>query len=212
MPAVLHESDEETAPTVYQAYLRAQSDPELLDIVRHLDPERYPARLDAAQREARRRRVLQTPVYSQAEYLIRRTGVFALILASLLLGLTALLTPDDVRGPSWPTPEMVPDGILVSEALRLFGSAILRAIIVVSVWLGLPLATAGALGGWLISQARLVWKRQARADVWQWALVTFLILVSSMAVVAGPFSSIPDLFDSHRAFWARVHTLWCPWF
>ena len=50
MSSSLLHADEETDMSVYGAYLRAQTDADLMDIALHLDPARYPARQSAAGR------------------------------------------------------------------------------------------------------------------------------------------------------------------
>ena len=81
MSSLLLHADEETDPGVYGAYLRAQADADLLDVARHLDPERYPARCDAAGREIRRRGLLQPQAFTRSEMAIRRLALGALALA-----------------------------------------------------------------------------------------------------------------------------------
>jgi len=51
----LHDSDDEFDLDVYRSYLAAQSDNDLMDIGRHLDPDQFPARTEAARRELTRR-------------------------------------------------------------------------------------------------------------------------------------------------------------
>lgn len=209
MTQVLHEVDEETDVGAYGAYLRAQNDDDLLDIVRHLDPDAYPARLDAAQREARRRHVLHLPVYTPAEYVIRCVAVGALALSGLTLLLTNLLTPEQAAGPAWPSGDMLPDDIRVSQALLLFLVAFLRAGVVWSVRLGLYGGTLLALGYWTLTRARPVLRRRARADVWRLCGLAWATLTVIMALATGPGSAVPALFPLPDG-WPRGLTLLDP--
>ena len=194
MSLTLLHADEETDTGVYGVYLRAQSDGDLLDIAGHLDPERYPARCDAAGREVRRRGLLHAPVYSAAESVMRRLALFALALAAVTLALTLCLTPDDAAGPSWPTGEMLPDGTPMSEVMRLFGVAILRGLVVWSARFGVYPGLLLLLGGWAVGHVWPLFQRRARADVWRMAAFGFAVLLLAIFLAAGPHSAVPILF------------------
>ena len=125
MDALL-EKDEEVDAGVFPAYLRGQSDADLLDISDHLDPERYPYRVDAVRRETMRRRVLSVAVHSTEERFIRGFALLVLLYAGLVVLLTVLLNPDDLTGPAWPTDEMLTNGTLVITVMRLTLIGLLR--------------------------------------------------------------------------------------
>lgn len=194
MSSALLGVDEETDTGVYGAYLRAQSDGDLLDIARHLDPLRYPARCDAAGREVRRRGLLHTEAYTAAEGVIRRLALTALALTALTLALAGLLTSNDAAGPSWPTGEMLPDGLPVSEAMRLFGVAILRGAVVWCAHLGIYPLLLLMLGGWIATRAWPVRQHRARADVWRLTTLAFAALTLAVTLAAGPRSAVPVVF------------------
>ncbi len=210
--ALLH-ADEETEPGVYGAYLRAQADADLLDILQHLDPERYPARCDAAWRELRRRGLLQAPAYNPTEAAMRYLALGALALAAVLLVLTALLTPADAAGPSWPTGEMLPDGIHLSLVTHLFGVAILRGIVFWSARFAVFTLLIAPLGGWLLGQVFTRRQRRARTDVRWLAAFGLAILVVAVTLAALPGSAVPALFDpsaGEASGWQRALPLWDP--
>ena len=193
--ALLH-TDEETDMGVYGAYLRAQTDSDLMDIALHLDPERYPARRDTAGRELNRRGLLQTSAYTPAEGVIRYLALAALALSPIVLALTLLLTPADAAGPAWPTGDMLPDGLPMGEMTRLFVVALLRGMVVWGAHLGVFLLLPLCLGGWAVRFALPVRKRRARADVWRLVLLGFAALLVSLCLAAGPGSAVPCLFTA----------------
>jgi len=208
--ALLH-ADEEAEPGVYGAYLRAQADADLLDILRHLDPERYPARCDAAGRELRRRGLLQMPAYTATEAVMRYLALGALALSVVTLLLAALLTPDDAAGPSWPTGEMLPDGAPLSLVARLFAVAILRGVVFWSARFGLFTVLLASLGGWLLGQLGTSRRRRARADARRLAALGLGVLLLAMSLAAFPGSAVPSLFDSSAgdgSGWQRALPLW----
>lgn len=211
--ALLH-ADEEAEPGVYGAYLRAQADIDLLDIARHLDPERYPARCDAAWREMRRRGLLHTPAYTATEGFIRYLALSALGLAVVTLALAALLTSDDAAGPSWPTGEMLPDGAPLSLVARVFAVAILRGIVVWSARFGLFPLLLAPLGGWLLAQVRGLGRQRVRTDVLRLALLSLCILVFALGLATNPQSAVPSLFPAASGdaagAWQRALPLWDP--
>lgn len=213
MSSSLLDADEETDAGVYGAYLRAQSDTDLLDIALHLDPDRYPARLDTAGRELRRRGLLHGPAYTPAELAVRRLSLAALALSLILLALTAILTPTDAAGPSWPTPDMLTDGMPFGEVARLFGVALLRGAVLWGAHLGLFLLLPGFLGGWAVRFAVPALRGRARADVWRLALLGFAALTLAVGVAIGSQSAVPTLFTasagSHSVF-QRTLPLWDP--
>ncbi len=194
MAFTLLEADEEADQSVYGAYLRAQTEADLLDIARHLDPDRYPARADAVAREMGRRGLLHTPAYTPAEGAIRYAALAAFALSAVLLTLAALLTPDDALLPSWPTGEMLPDGMPLDAILRIFTVAILRGVVVWCAHLGVPAFLLLALAGWTLPRVRAVLRRRARADVWRLTLGALVTLSLSLALAAGPRSAVPLLF------------------
>ena len=194
MSSSLLHADEETDMSVYGAYLRAQTDGDLLDIALHLDPERYPARLGSAGRELNRRGLLQASAYTPAEIRVRYAALAAFALSFFVLLLTLLLTPADAAGPSWPTPEMLPDGLPLGEFTRLFAVALLRAMVLWASHLGLFLVLALWLGGWVLRYALPLARRRARADVWRLALLGFAALLLSLCAAVGPRSAVPAVF------------------
>lgn len=194
MAFTLLEADEEADQSVYGAYLRAQTEADLLDIARHLDPVRYPARADAAGREVRRRGLLHTPAYTPAEGAIRYVALAALALAAALLTLAALLTPDDALLPSWPTGEMLPDGMPLDAVARVFSVAILRGVVVWCAHFGVPAGLLLALAGWTLPRMRAVRRRRARADVWHLTAGALVTLSLALGLAAGPRSAVPLLF------------------
>jgi len=205
--------DEEAEPGVYGAYLRAQTDTDLLDIARHLDPESYPARCDAAGRELRRRSLLHTPAYTATEAVIRYFALGAFALAAVTLLLAAMLTSDDAAGPSWPTGEMLPDGMPLSAVARLFAVAILRGIVFWGARFGLFTFLLTPLGGWLLAQVGSLRRRRVRGEVLRLALLGFGVLIAAMALAANPDSAVPQLFASSRdsgSAWQGALPLWNP--
>ncbi|MGI4789334.1 MAG: hypothetical protein ACRYFS_10855 [Janthinobacterium lividum] len=196
MSSILLHADEETDMGVYGAYLRAQTDIDLMDITLHLDPERYPARCDTAGKELRRRGLLHTSAYTAAEGVVRYMALAAFALALLVLTLTVMLTPTDAAGPSWPTAQMLPDGIRMGEFTRLFVVAMLRGAVIWGAHLGLFLVLPVYLGGWSLRYAVPVRRRRARADVWRLALLGFAALFTSLCAAVGPSSAVPSLFTA----------------
>lgn len=186
MAVALIAPDEETDVGSFRAYLWAQTDADLLDITRHLDPERYPARLDAARRETERRRVLPVSADTPREAGLRGLSVVALALAVLTLTLALLLTPLEARGPSWPTPEMLPDGITLSEIAHLFGIALLRGVVV---W-------SARFGVFIVFLAGTAWGgaagRMVKPDVRRLSGFAFFVLL--LTVLAAAFSPVRILF------------------
>ena len=211
--ALLH-ADEEVEPGVYGAYLRAQTDADLLDIARHLDPEGYPARCDAAGRELRRRGLLHTPAYTATEMGIRYLALAALALSAFILVLTVLLTPEDAAAPSWPTPEMLPDDIPLSQVGHLFGIAILRGLVVWAARFAVPLLLLAPLGGWLLAQVPGLHRSRTRRDVLRLALLGAGVLLCTISLAACPHSAVPSLFSASAgddaSGWQRALPLWDP--
>ena len=214
MSFTLLEADEETDAGVYGAYLRAQTDADLLDIARHLDPEGYPARVDAVGREMRRRGLLHTPAYTATEGVIRYLALGAFALAAVTLLLAALLTSDDAAGPSWPTGEMLPEGTPVSVVARIFAVAILRGIVVWSAHFGVFTLLITPLGGWLLGQVRNLRPRRVRPEVLRLAGLALGSLLLAIVLAAGPHSAVPALFpasaSSSASPWQCALPLWDP--
>jgi len=198
MPYTLHQVDEETDTNVYQTYLRAQTEADLLDILRHLDPERYPARLDAAQRELRRRHILHLPVYTPLEYTIRFLCMAAFALSAVTLALAALLREGDVAVLTGPGSASLQDGMPVSRIIFLMLLVVLQTVVTAGVRLGVYPLLVAALAWWTVSRALPTWRRQARADVWRLALGAGLALLLSVLVACNPHSALPDLFSPIR--------------
>ena len=212
MSSLLH-ADEETDMGVYGAYLRAQTDSDLMDITLHLDPQRYPARLDIAGREIHRRGLLQSSAFTPAEAAVRRAALAAFALSFLVLLLALLLTPGDAAGPSWPTPEMLPDGLPLGEFTRLFVVALLRAVVLWGAHLGFFLILPAYLGGWVVRFALPLRRGRARADVWRLALLGFAALLGSLGVTVAPVSAVPALFAASAGSHStgqRCLPLWDP--
>lgn len=209
MTQVLHRTDEETDVGAYGAYLRAQSDADLFDILRHLDPERYPARLDAAHREAARRHVLQFPVYTPQEYAIRCAALAALALAGVTLALALLLTPQAASGPLWPDRESLPDGVAVSRIFLLYTISLLRGTVEWCVHLGLYAGAFLTVGYWTLTRAVLLRRHRARADVWRLVALAWAVLSITLFLASCPRSAVPDLF-SPPGGWPRALTLLNP--
>ena len=213
MSSSLLHADEETDMGVYGAYLRAQTDTDLMDIALHLDPQRYPARLDSAGREMHRRGLLQSSAYTPAESAVRNTALAAFALSFIVLLLTLLLTPADAAGPSWPTPEMLPDGLPMGEFTRLFAVALLRGAVIWGAHLGFFLILPIYLGGWVLRFALPLHRGRARADVWRLALLGFAVLFGSLCTAVGPKSAVPALFvasAASRSTAQRCLPLWDP--
>ena len=195
MPYTLHQADEETDTGVYQTYLRAQTEADLLDIVRHLDPDRYPARLDAAQRELRRRHVLHLPGYTPTEYAIRFLCMAAFALSAVTLGLAALLGENDAAILTGPGATSLQDGMHVSRIVALMLLVVLQTVVTASMRLGCYPLLVGILAWWIVSRALPVRRHQARADVWRLALGAGLTLLLSALLACNPHSALPDLFS-----------------
>ncbi len=211
MIGTLHQRDEEVDVGAYQVYLRTQSDMDLMDIVRHLDPELYPARLDAAWRESRRRHVLSAPVYSSKEYAIRGIAVAAILLSIVTVALAIAMTPAEAAANVWPA--TIPDGTSTSILIRVMCIAVLHGIVFWSVRCGLYPLGICALGYWLVTRGPSIQHHKARKDVWQFVLLAQVILLSTIAVSA--FSAVPLLFysaDQDISSWQRAFSLLQPWF
>ena len=209
MDALL-EKDEETDSGVYAAYLRAQNDADQLDIARHLDPERYPARVDAARREAERRRVLPVAVYSLEERTVRGLCVAAWLHAAVILLLTLLLTPADAAEPRWPDMDRVPDGTSAAEIMRRALLGGLRAVFVGGAHIGLAPLFLLLLIGWLLLRAP---RRAVRVEVKWDALAAVAALAAAFCLAAAPFSHVPELAGLSAmgdTFGARLVTLLVP--
>ncbi len=206
----LLEKDEETDSGVYAAYLRAQSDDDLLDIARHLDAERYPARVDAARREADRRRVLPITVYGLEERFIRGLCVTVWLYAAAVLLLTLLLTSADAAGPRWLALDHVPDGTSAAELMRRALLGFLRAIFVDGVRMGLAPLLLLTLTGWLFARAL---RSTVRPEVTWAALAAALALIAVFCLAAAPWSHVPELAGLSGmgdTFGARLVTLLVP--
>ena len=206
----LLEKDEEVDTSIYAAYLRAQSNADLLDIVLHLDPERYPARVDAARRETLRRHVLPVTVHTTEERFIRGLAVVAMVFSFALVLLAVLLVTDDIVEPRWQDLSQIPDGTPVSTIMRLGLLGVLRAVVVSSVHAALVALTLLTLAGWLLAHVR---RHTIRADVKRLALIACLVLCAAFALAAAPFSSVPALLDPSSAdsgFATRLLTLLKP--
>lgn len=202
--------DEEVDSSAYAAYLRSQSDADLLDIVLHLDPEHYPARADAARRETLRRRVVPLTVHTSEERFIRGLAVAVFLLSATFVLLALLLTAPDAAGPRWPDLDHVPDGTPASEIMRQCLLGILRALVVGSAYLGLAPLAFLTLFGWLLAHAR---SHAIRADVKRIALFALLALIAALALSAAPFSNIPALSGLSAGdpdFRGRLFTLLWP--
>jgi hypothetical protein len=213
MSSSLLHADEETDMGVYGAYLRAQTDTDLMDIALHLDPDKYPARQSAAGRELNRRGLLHASGYTAAEAGIRYGALAAFALSFLLLALTLLLTPTDAAGPSWPTPEMLPDGLPMGEFTRLFIVAMLRGTVVWGAHFGWFCLLPLYLGGWVLRYALPLYRRRARADVWRLALLAFAALFVSLCAAVCPSSAVPALFTASAGSHStaqRCLPLWDP--
>ena len=195
MPYTLHQADEETDVGVYQTYLRAQTELDLLDIVRHLDPHRYPARLDAAQRELRRRHVLHLPGYAPFEYTLRFLCMAAFALSAATLALAALLGEDDVLALAGPGATTLQDGMTVSRIITLMLLVVLRTVVTLGVRLGLYPVLVGVLAWWAVSRALPARRQQARADVHRLACAACLALLLSAGLACNSRSALPDLFS-----------------
>ncbi len=194
MSSSLLHTDEETDMGIYGAYLRAQTDTDLMDIALHLDPQRYPARLDSAGRELHRRGLLHSSAYTPAESAVRNAALAAFALSFIVLLLTLLLTLTDAAGPSWPTPDMLPDGLPMGEFTRLFAVALLRGAVIWGAHFGFFLILPAYLGGWVLRFALPLRRGRARADVWRLALLGFAALFGSLCTAIGPSSAVPALF------------------
>lgn len=213
MSSSLLHADEETDMGVYGAYLRAQTDTDLLDIALHLDPQKYPARLDSAGRELHRRGLLHASAYTAAEIRVRYAALAAFGLSFLVLLLTLLLTPADAAGPPWPTPDMLPDGLPMGEFTRLFAVALLRGAVLWAAHFGAFLVLPLWLGVWALRFALPVRRRRARADVWRLALLAFAALLLSLSAAVGPNSTVPALFAASagsKSAAQRCLPLWDP--
>ncbi len=213
MSSSLLHTDEETDMGVYGAYLRAQTDSDLMDIALHLDSLRYPARRDIAGRELHRRGLLHSSAYTPAEAAVRNAALIAFALSFVVLLLTGLLTPGDAAGPSWPTPDMLPDGLPLGEFTRLFVVALLRAAVIWGAHLGFFLILSAYLGGWVLRFALALRRKRARADVWRLALLGFAALFGSLCLAVGPNSAVPALFAASagsRSTAQRCLPLWDP--
>ena len=212
MPITLLQADEETDPSAYGAYLRAQSDADLLDVARHLDPDRYPARSDAAAREVRRRRLWQAEAFTAEEMAVRRLALAAFALAGATLALAFGLTPVDAAGPTWPTGDMMPDGTPMSEVLRLFAVSVVRGVVVWGARSGVCGLLLLGLGGWACGRARAALRGRIRGDAWRLAALSLLALVVALGVASGPQSSVPLLsgIPADASPWDRALPFWDP--
>jgi hypothetical protein len=205
MIAALYAVDEETDAPAYAAYLREQSNDDILDILRNLDPERYPARLDAALREARRRLVVQTPLYSTAENAVRHVAVAAFLLAAALLTLTFLLTTSDAAGLSVSAESMITEGTPVSEIIRVAVVALLRAVVLCGARCGVYTVVLVWLSYWLATRGWRLRAHRARLDVWRLCGVAWLALVGALISASVPQSAVPALANRPAG---AMRTLW----
>ena len=212
MPPTLLQADEETDPSAYGAYLRAQSDDDLLDVARHLDPALYPARCDAAGREIRRRRLWQGEAFTAEEMAVRRLALFAFGVAGVSVALAFGLTPADAAGPAWPTGDMLPDGMPMSEFVRLFAVALGRGAVVWGARLGVYGLLLAGLGGWVCVRARPAFRGRIRRDAWRLAALGLATLAVAVCAASGPQSSVPLLFGvpADASAWDRALPLWDP--
>ena len=94
--------DEEADIFEYRQYLSAQSDDDLCDITRHLDPEHCPRRFEAARRELTRRHVLLAPAFSPGENALRYGALLAIVFCVLTLLLAVTMSPEEARQPQPP--------------------------------------------------------------------------------------------------------------
>lgn len=202
----LHNVDEETDPGPYCLYLRAQTDDDLFDIAQHLDPDRYPARRDAARREIDRRHVVPLALYTSNEYLIRNTALFGFALAGATLALSALLTGDATSSPAWPT--TIPNNCTALHAVLMYLTAILRGVVVWSVHLGVYDIALGTLAYWTVSRGARLFSHRARLDVWRFVAAATAALIAAMLIATGPSSAVPNLFSSEDS--ASLFTLLNP--
>ena len=212
MPSTLLHADEETDPSAYGAYLRAQSDDDLLDVARHLDPALYPARCDAAGREIRRRRLWQREAFTAEEMAVRRLALFTFTLAGVTLGLAWGLTPADAAGPAWPTGDMIPDGMPMSEFVRLFAVALVRGAVVWGARFGVYGFLLAGLGAWVCGRSRAAVRGRTRRDAWWLAALAVAALAVAVCAASGPQSSVPLLFgvSEDASAWDRALPLWDP--
>ncbi len=212
MPSALLHTDEETDPSAYGAYLRAQSDDDLLDVARHLDPTLYPARCDAAGREIRRRRLWHGDAFTAEEMAVRRLALVAFPLAGVTVALAWGLTPADASGPAWPTGDMLPDGMPMSEFVRLFAVAVGRGAVVWGAQFGVYGLLLVGLGSWVCGRARAALRGRVRRDAWRLATLGLAALTVAVCTASGPRSSVPFLFGVPKdaSVWDRTLPLWDP--
>lgn len=186
----LLEADEEVDSSVYAAYLRAQSDADLLDILLHLDPERYPARVDAARRETLRRRVTPVTVYSLEERFIRGMAMVSFVFSGILLLLMALLTPTEAALARWPDLDVMPTGTTAGEIMLRLLLGVLRALISGSVLFALPPLLLFILGGWLLIRG---WSRTVRRDAKSIVAGSLVALCAVLLLAASSWSNVPTI-------------------
>ena len=205
----LLEADEEADSSVYAAYLRAQSDADLLDILLHLDPERYPARVDAARRETLRRRVLLVTVYSLEERAMRGLAVAAFVLSAVLVLLVWLLSPADAVLSRWPNLDTLPAGTTAAEIMRRMLLGLLRALVCGSADSASCALLLLTLTGWLLIRG---WSRTVRRDAKAVVAGGLVSLGVALSLAASSWSSIPTLpgLSASGGFWARLLTLLFP--
>lgn len=205
----LLEADEEADSSVYAAYLRAQSDADLLDILLHLDPEHYPARVDAARRETLRRRVLPVTVYSLEEKFVRGLSVVSFVFSAVLVLLTLLLTPSDATASRWPNLDTMPAGTTAAEIMRRMLLGFLRALVCGSADFALASLLLLTLAGWLLVR---VLSRAVRGDAKAVVAGGLSALCMALLLAAAPFSSVPDLLGLSASgdFWTRLLSLLFP--
>jgi hypothetical protein len=226
--------DEEVDIVEYRGYLTTQSDDDLCDIARHLDPERFPRRLEATQREMVRRRVLVGPVFTPKENAARYLAlcIIAFCAATVLLALT--MSPDEARAPQQP-PSVnfdISHGLTASAGQSASGgeSGMTASILGAYIWQNtqnvlretvLALSRTGGylviLGGTVASLTPWVMRRRSGKSPPRAVLVLLLSALACLVLTLGvcALSSVPSLVNGGAevsgGFLARAVTLLAPW-
>ena len=143
----------------------------------------------------RRRRLWQREAFTAEEMAVRRLALFTFALAGVTLGLAWGLTPADAAGPAWPTGDMIPDGMPMSELVRLFAVAIGRGAVVWGARFGVYGLLLAGLGAWVCGRSRAALRGRTRRDAW-WLAALGAAISGRSSSARRPARRVPCRFCS----------------